>query len=60
MTVMFDLVWTIAFNTTRALALASKSSISLLPAILVLGNTKVHVCGLYSSDVASYIEAAIN
>jgi len=44
----------------RALDLASKSSISSLPAILVLRNTKVHVHISYGSNMASYIETVID
>ena len=44
----------------RALGLASKSSISLLPVILVLRDTKVHVYISYGSNMASYIETVID
>ena len=47
-------------NDLDTLALTSKSDMFLLLAILALGNTKVHVCGSYGSDIASYIEAAID
>jgi len=51
MTVIFDLMWTITFNITRALGLVSKNDMSLFSAILVLGDTRVHICTLYSGNV---------
>jgi len=37
-----------------------KSNISPLPAILVLENTKVHVCAFNSYDITTDVEAPIN
>jgi len=59
-TVMFNFVWSIIFNTSRTLKIASKCGMTLLPAILALEYTWVHVGTTNSSNKASDIKASIN
>jgi len=40
--------------------MASKGSMSLLPAVLVLKDARVYICVMYNSNVASNIEVAVN
>jgi len=44
----------------ETLNLARKGCVSPFPAIFALGNSRVHVGTLYSSNMASYIEAMVN
>lgn len=58
--VVFCLVRSIIFNIPRSLSPADKSSISLFLAILVLGDTRIHISSLYHGNVTSYVKASIN
>jgi len=40
--------------------MACKSDMSLLPAILVLGNSRIHVGSIYCSDITFDIEAPVD
>jgi len=57
---MLYLVGAVAFDTFKTLNSTCKSGVSSLPAIFTLGDTKVYVCSMDSSNVASYIEASID
>ena len=57
---MFDLVRPITFDTSQFLSMTDKHSISSLPAILVLEDTKVHIFISHDSNVTSYIESIVN
>ena len=59
-TIMFDLMRTIVFDASWSLYSVYKSNVSLLLAILVLKNTRVHVCVLNSNNIAFYVEIPIN
>ena len=60
MTVMFGLVWTVAFDISRILKLASKSGVLLLLAILALRDTRIYVCSLNCCNEAFCIETSVN
>jgi len=58
--VVFRLMRAIAFYILRPLNSAQEYHMLLLPTILTLRNSRVHVCSANSSYVASNIEAPIN
>jgi len=60
MTMMFNLVRPIALNTSQSLSSVGEGSISLLPAVFALENSKVHICTTYSGNVTSDIKAMID
>jgi len=57
---VFNIVWAISFDTVRSLGLIYKDSVSLLPTVLVLEDTRVHICSTNSCNVASYVEALVD
>jgi len=57
---MFYLMWAIIFYTSWLLSSTSEGGIFPLSVIFSLGNSRVHVCILYHSNMASYVEALIN
>jgi len=57
---MFGLVETITLNAFSSLYFAQEYSVSPLPAVFALEDTRIHICTSNSSDVAFYIEASIN
>jgi len=57
---MFGFIRTITFNIFSFLDSAQKGKISLLPAILVLRDARVHVCTYDGGDIAFYIKVPIN
>ena len=59
MTVVFDLVRSIVFDTFRSLNFTSKGSIFLFSAVLILGDTRIHVGLMNDGNVASYIEVMV-
>ena len=58
--VVFCLVRSIIFNIPRSLSPADKSSIPPFLAILVLGDTRIHISSSYHGNVTSYVKASIN
>jgi len=56
---VFSFVQSIAFDIFRALSFASEGGIFPLPAIFVLGDSKVYVYTLNGSNIAFYIETPI-
>jgi len=58
--VVFSLVRSIAFDAFRSLSSVCKDSMSLFPAVLILGNTGIHIGSTNGGNVASYIEAMFN
>ena len=59
-TMMFSLVWTTAFSTSRFLNSAEESGIFSLSTVLALRNTWVHVCTMNSSYVWANVEWPVN
>jgi len=59
LSVVFRLVWAIAFNTLCPLYSARESGMSPFPAIFALGNSGIHVCSSDSSDLVADIEASV-
>ena len=59
-TVVFRLVGTVAFNTFRTLDFAWKGSVTPLPTVLVLWDTRVHIGSSNGHDIPSNIEASVN
>ena len=53
---IFDLVWSIAFDTLRSLSSVQKSHMSLLLAVFILSDSQVYVCTSNSSNIVFYIE----
>ena len=53
-------MWPIVFWTFHAIYIACKSGMFLLPAILALGNSRIHVGPIYCSDIAFDIEVPID
>jgi len=58
-TVVFDLVRSIAFDTFRSLNSTSKGSIFPFSAVLILGDTRIHIGLINDGNVASYIEVMV-
>jgi len=58
--VVFDLMRSVVLNILRVLSLTSKCSIFPLLVVFVLGNTKVYICILNSSNIAFHIKRLIN
>jgi len=57
---MFNFIKAIVFLVFETINIASKSGMIPLPSILVLRNTKVHICSSDSSNITSYIETFVN
>jgi len=60
MAVIFGLVWTVTFDTSRILKLASESGVLPLLAILVLRDTRIHICSLNCYNEVLYIKTSID
>ena len=59
-TVVFCLVRFVVLNIFRSLYSASKCSMLLFPAILVLRDFQIHIGSLYYSNVTTNVEVLIN
>ena len=57
---MFNLVRPITFDTSWSLGMTDKCGVSPLPAILILGDTRVHIYISYGGDVTFHIEAMVD
>jgi len=57
---MFNFIEAIAFVAFETINTTRKSGMIPLPTILVLRNTKVHICSSNSSNITSYIETSVN
>jgi len=57
---MFRFVQPIAFDTFGSLDAARVCGMSPFPAVFTLGDSRIHVCSLYRSDVFAHIEASVN
>lgn len=57
---IFGLVETITLNTFGSLYSAQEHSVSPLPAVFALRDTRIYICTSDSSNVAFYIEVPIN
>ena len=53
-------MWTIALDTFSSLNATRKGGVSPLPAILALGDFRIHICISNSGDIIAHIEAPIN
>ena len=60
MLMILNLMWSIAFYIPRTLKVAGKSGMTPLLAILVLWNTKIHICITNSGNEATDVEAMID
>ena len=58
--VMFNFVWTIAFLTLWFMHVICVYDIILLPAVLVLRNTRVHICSSNHNNMSFYIKIPVN
>ena len=58
--VVFDFMRTITLLIFGTMCIAGKSSVFLLPTILILRNTRVYFSFLNSSDMLFYIETSVN
>jgi len=58
--VVFGFIWTIALQISHILKVASRGSVTSLPAIFVLRDTRIYVGLFDSSNKAANVEAAIN
>ena len=58
--IVFNFIRSIILNTLRTLSSIRKSSISLLLAVLILENTKIHICTLNGGNVTSHIKELVN
>ena len=58
--VIFNFIRTIALLAFSTIYMIGKDSISLLPTILALRNTRVHIGSLDSSNMLFYIEISVN
>jgi len=58
--VVFGLVGTIAFNTSRSLYFAQKSCVTPFPEILVLRDVWIHVGSSNGHDISADIEAPVD
>ena len=57
---VFGLMQTIIFDILRFLEITCKCCVAPLPTIFALGDARVHVCSLNSSNKTPYIEALID
>ena len=57
---VFRFVWTIALDTFSSLNATRKGGVSPLPAILALGNSRIHIRTSNSGNVIAHIEAPVN
>jgi len=60
LSVVFQLVRAVTFNTSCSLDPARKGGVAPFPAILTKRDTGVHVCTSDSGDEVSYIETPVN
>jgi len=60
LSMVFRLMWSVAFDALCPLYPAQKSQMSPLPAVFALGDSRVHVCSSNSSNVVADVEAPIN
>ena len=58
--VAFNLMRSVALNTLRALSLTSKCDVFSLLIVLILENTRIHICISNGSNIAFYIKELIN
>jgi len=56
MSMMFNFMWFIVLYIPRTLEVASKSGMILLPAVLALQNTRIHICPTNSGNKATNVE----
>ena len=57
---MFDFVQSIVLNISWALSFVSKDDVFSLLVVFVLGDSKIHICTIYSGNMTSDIEVIIN
>lgn len=57
---IFDLMRSTILNILKALSLIRESCVSLLLAVFILENTRIHIYISNSSNVASYIKGSVN
>jgi len=57
---MFNFMWSIVLYTPRTLEVTSKSSMTPLPAVLALQDTRIYICPMNSGNKATNIETTIN
>ena len=58
--IMFDFIWSIIFDTPQTLCIAHKSSMTPFPAVFALENTYVHICPSYSSNEIAYVKISVD
>ena len=58
--VVFQFVWSIALDAFRPLDSTRESCVSPLPAIFALGDSQVHVCSSYGSNISANVKVPIN
>ncbi len=58
--VVFNLMRSVTLNTLRALSSTSKYGMFPLSVVLVLENTRIHICASNSNNIASHIKELIN
>lgn len=57
---VFSLMWTIVFDTMRALGLTNEGGVFPLLVILIPENIRVYICFSYASNETAYVEASVN
>ena len=60
MAIVFNLIRSTILNILRALNSTRESCMFPLLVVLVLGNTRIHICALNGSNLASHIEGSVN
>ena len=58
--IMFNLVRFIVFDTVKSLGSIHEDSVSPLPTVLILGDTRIHICFPNCCNIAFYIKASVN
>ena len=60
MTIVFNLVWSIILNASKALEVTSEGNMSLLLAVLALQDSRIHICASNGSNITTNIEVLID